>query len=330
MKKSLIKLSAIFLLIILTVLSFAFTLTVNAQTNNLNQGRNIAPNIGTDEIMALNLDEEKIMEYDATTDITKEVKMDEIRKSAFSNLARSGGNNDRIEPYDPLNNDNTNNSITPYAIYNAVSDVTAFPYRTTCRIKADVYGNVLVGSGYIAGPKIVVTAAHCVMNIDDNDAFFDDWVAYPGYKNGTSYNGVSSGWSKVYYPSNWKSTHSPACDWCICILNSDIGNTTGWYGSQSYGTNEEMNNVSVRLLGYPLSVGNAERQYYTNGTISNTQDYYFDSSAKTVGGFSGGPFVRNSDNYVVGICHGYWNNRPDISIGVRITQNMIDIIRENS
>ena len=49
-----------------------------------------------------------------------------------------------------------------------------------------------------------------------------------------------------------------------------------------------------------------------------------------MGGFSGGPYVRTLDNCVVGICYGYWSDAPDSSVGVRITQNMIDIIIENS
>lgn len=79
-----------------------------------------------------------------------------------------------------------------------------------------------------------------------------------------------------------------------------------------------------------LPICNDERiEKYVYGTISNTQDYYFSSSAKAVGGFSGGPFLR-SDDYVIGICHGYWTDSPDTSIGVRITQNMINIIVSNS
>ena len=88
--------------------------------------------------------------------------------------------------------------------------------------------------------------------------------------------------------------------------------------------------LGVRLYGYPLNYGGGEYQKYTQGMIFNTQNYYFTSSAKTTKGFSGGPYIRTSDNYVVGICHGYWLDEPNTSVGVRTTQNMIDIIIENS
>ena len=270
MKKSLIKISTMLLLTILMLSSFIFASTVNAQSNYVTQGNLIALDMGTDEIVPLEIEDETIMEYDATTGITREVDLDALREKIFSKQTR------------------------------------------------------------IAGPGVLVTAAHCVMNEDDNDAFFADWVAYPGYTNGSSYQGVSSGWSKVYYPNGYKTTHLPQYDWCICILNSPIGNTTGWCGTQSYGSNSEMNGLSVRLLGYPLSPGVGEKQYYTTGTITNTHDLYFDSTAKSVEGFSGGPVTRTSDDYVVGINRGHYNSNPDTEVAVRITQDMINIILENS
>ncbi len=327
---TILKKLSIILLLTIIILS-AFSLSSKAISSNIlnNEKDLIAPNMSTSEIIPLNSNEEKIMEYDAKTGTTREVNIDELHKSISLKNSKNKGYNNRIEPYDPLNYV-SQDVATTYSDFNQVSEVMSLPYRATCRIKADVYGNELVGSGYLAGPKVVVTAAHCVMNMDDNDNLFADWVAYPGYNNGRSYNDVSSGWSKIYYSSNWKSTHSPAYDWAICVLNSDIGNTTGWWGTYSYGSNSAMNNISVRLYGYPLDLARGALQYYSTGTISDTQNEYFYSSAKAIGGFSGGPYARTSDNYVVGICHGYRDDNNNISIGVRITQEMVDIILENS
>lgn len=328
-KKFLTKLS-ISLVLVIMVSSIFLTSSVKAVSSTLNEKQKISKEVSADDVITISSKEEKIMEYDSTTGITKEVDMDSLRESLNSKNTKNGGYTDRIEAYDPLANTDTRALTVTNMLYNPVSNVTSLPYRATCRIKADVYGKTLIASGYVASPKIVVTAAHCVMNIKDNDAYFGDWVAYPGYNNGSSYKGVSSGWSKVYYSSYWKLTHSKAYDWCICVLNSDIGNTTGWYGTQSYGTNSGMDGLSVRLFGYPTEPYDGERQYYTSGTILNTNGLYFDSSIKSVDGFSGGPVTRTSDNYVVGINHGVYTSDPDTEIGVRITQNMIDIIIENS
>lgn len=316
------------LLIILLVIMFIFSLfNFASNVNATEKKQKFVPDITIKYIPQFLDEEEKIMEYDATTGITKEVNINKLRKS-LNNSNR--GNINKIEPYDPILKENhAFNNVNFRATYDPILNMSILPYRAICRIKADVYGKELFASGYLAGPRILLTAAHCVMNTDDGDATFANWIAYPGYYNGRSYNGLSSGWSKIYYSSNWTSTHSAAYDWCICILNSDIGNSVGWNGTQSYGVNSEMNNLSVRLFGYPYKIGYGERQYCTNGKILNTYDYYFKSSAEPMGGFSGGPFIRTSDNYVVGLCSGHWNSTPITSAGVRITQNMINIIKEN-
>lgn len=329
-KKVILKIVLILLIFTIAIQIF-FIKKINAI--GISKGKNIAFNIATDREVAerftLNSEDEIIMEYDAKSGITREIDMKELRKSLEK--TRTNKKTNRVEPYDPLANQTYNNRLsTTETTYNPIYDLSDFPARATCRIKADVYGDTLVATGYMAGAKIVVTAAHCVMNLHDNDATFADWIAYPGYQNGSSYKGVYSGWSKIYYSPYWKSTHSPADDWCICILESDIGNTTGWLGTQSYGVNAEMDWLIVRLYGYPFSYGGGEYKRYTQGMTFNTGNYYFTSSAKTTEGFSGGPYVRASDNCVVGICHGYWTDRPNSSVGVRITQNMIDIIIENS
>lgn len=325
MNKKISKQLSIVLLLIIMVSSLFLTSSVNATSITLNEERIITKEMVTEEEQ-ISLEEEKIMEYDSETGITREIDMNTLRNTL---ALKNRGRTDRIEAYNPLADTNSTIFASARAVYNPVSELTSLPYRATCRIKADVYGETLVASGYVAGPKILVTAAHCVMNEKDNDAYFADWVAYPGYNYGNSYKGVSSGWSRVYYSSNWKATHSAVYDWCICILNSNIGDTTGWCGTQSYGTSAEMNGLSVKLLGYPLGIGGGQRQYYTAGTISNTRDLYFDSSATSIDGFSGGPVIRTSDNYVVGINRGHYPVNPEIEFGVRITQNMINIILEN-
>ena len=320
-------------------LTLTITSNVNAMSNASNNKQKITKDMTFNGVESKSLienedseslEEDKIMEYDATTGITKEVDMKELRKSLAVKNARNGGYSDRIEPYNPLANTSSNENISPRAIYNPVTNVSTTPYSAICRIKADVYGKELVASGYMAGARVVVTSAHCVMNRDDNDNFYTEWNAYPGYSNGSSYNGLYCGWSKVYYPNKWKTTHSIEYDWCVCILYSDLGNSTGWLGSQKYGVSSDMNGLSVRLFGYPLVMGDGERQVYTQGSILSTQDGYFESSARSSSGLSGGPFLRTSDNYVVGIDHGTSQNNSYISGGTRINQTIIDLINENS
>lgn len=104
----------------------------------------------------------------------------------------------------------------------------------------------------------------------------------------------------------------------------------GGVGVQSYGTNSEMNNMSVRVLGYPGDVNygfpsTAKYQYSTGEKIISVRDLSFRYSAMSCDGFSGGPIMRTSDNYVVGVHHGTYKGVNEAA-GVRITQGMINII----
>lgn len=267
--------------------------------------------------------EEKILMYSAETGKTTEIDMNNLAKKLYAQK----GKNNSTESYDPFTPKKTINQLNLSSnTYTKVTNTSEFPYRITCRIKADVYGKELVGTGFLVGSKLLLTNAHCVMNMDDSDKTFADWIAYPGYNNG-AYNNVSSGWSNIIYSSNWKNNHNIEDDWCLCILNNNIGSQVGWLGCQSYGTSAEMNGLSVKTIGYAYSEGQGEYQYYSTGSLSNVQSGYFYSSAMSTGGMSGGPVTRFSDSKAVGINRGHTSTS---ALGVRISQNIINLILENS
>lgn len=327
MKKNI--LTKLFIVILLTIMTGTFLLSTNVKA--ISTAVNDKKPYVIDEFLGEELftetrstQEEKIMMYDAATGETTEIDMDNLTQKISTSYKRNGGNYTRTEAYDPLASTEVSNSITPYSTYTRVTDTSAFPYRVTCRIKAEVYGDELVASGYLVGPNLLLTNAHCVMNMKDNDQTFADWVAYPGYNNG-AYKGVSSGWSKIIYPASWKNGHFVANDWCLCVLNNNIGSQLGWFGCQAYGTNAEMNGISVKTMGYPLSEGDGKYQYYSTGNLSNINNGYFYSSAMSTDGMSGGPVTRTSDDCAIGINRGHTSTS---AVGVRITQNIINLILE--
>ena len=140
---------------------------------------------------------------------------------------------------------------------------------------------------------------------------------------GYCFGGVS-GYETCYYLSDW---HSVGNDWCVCVLESDLGNlTNSWLGSQAYGTNGEMDGLSVRALGYPIIPGFGNKQMYTEGNLSWVTSTKFDTSSAISRGMSGGPIVRTSDDTAVGVCAGFYTFRPSTGIGARITQQVIDTL----
>ena len=123
--------------------------------------------------------------------------------------------------------------------------------------------------------------------------------------------------------------HSDQYDWAICVLLSDVGNQLGWFGTQTYTSNSELDEMPVTVFGYPNDIEygftwDARYQYKTGEKITSVGNRYFRYSALTFGGFSGGPICK-ADNYIVGIHFGLVWNTPT---GVRITQDMVNLIRE--
>lgn len=271
----------------------------------------------------LNTKEEKILKYDAITNQTTEVNMEELKQMTALLTNANDISYNSIEAYDPyesvLSRDNYGTSSATSVIYHKIYDTSSFPNRVTCRI----YCSGGIGSGFLVGPNLLLTAAHCVIN-PKNNSIFTGWVCDPGYNYG-AYEGNSCGWSQIYYSSEWISNHSNEYDWCLCVLEENLGSNLGYFGCQAYGTNSELNNVSVRAFGYPEF--DNQYQYYTEGTTSNAHTNYFNCSAQVVDGMSGGPIVRTSDNYAIGLVKGVYELNSSNTYAVRITQSIIDLIR---
>lgn len=331
MKRQLFK--KLFAVILISSIFSMLIMTGNVQASSQEQ-----TNPSLNEILET---EEKIMRYDARTNETTEVDVGELKQVLTSQSKTRGGDYDSIAPYDPFASSNTvNNGISLLSADSAdsaerVTNTNNFPNRVTCRIVSQTTRNNVTYNVYgtcaIVGPNVGLTAAHCVFDEENGNAAYSNWTIYPGYNNGTYY-GTACGWDQVYYSSKWMENHSDQYDWAICVLQSDVGNQLGWFGVQSYGSNSELNNVGVKVYGYPGDTNygfysDARYQYTTGEKITSVGDRYFRYSAWTFGGFSGGPIARTSDNYIVGIHYGLVWNTPT---GVRITQEMIDIIRSLS
>lgn len=309
------------------LISVAFSILIanhNVEAANLEQTHSTVNEI-------LNT-EEKIMKYDAITNETTEVDVEELRQIFTLQDNMNQDNSNSLSPYDPYSEVSAPqipvNSLRAATTAERITNTSEFPYRVTCRVTSNNNeGKIQHSTASIVGPKVALTVAHGVFDKEDGNAVLKNWTLYPGYNNGTYY-GTACGWSQVYYSSDWMNTHNYDSDWAICVLQSDVGNQLGWFGVQSYGVNSELNGVPVRTLGYPGKYeygfyDDARYQYQTGEKITSVSNNYFKYSAWTFGGFSGGPVMR-LDNYILGVHYGQVANT---SIGVRITQNMIDIIR---
>lgn len=112
------------------------------------------------------------------------------------------------------------------------------------------------------------------------------------------------------------------------FLEVIFGDYLGWMGLRAYTYNEGLEDRSIKAIGYPRDPGNSLLQFYTLGNISNVSTKKFDISAKVVRGMSGGPIAETSDNYAVGIIKGFYEIRPGTGIETRITDNILNLVKE--
>lgn len=267
--------------------------------------------------------ETKIMKYDVKTKKTIEVDMEEIKEIIKT---KNGGNIPNLTHTCTSKDFPPREGINDGASASRVINTSKFPYNATCRIKfADNNGNEKIYSGALVGKNIALTAAHCVLN---ENGVFKDWTIQPGYNENETK--IEAGLSEIYYSSAWLNNKKQDInnDWAICVLDQDLGSAVGtWYNLQIYDGNDFLNGADIRIVGYARNHGymlKGDKQYETLGEISKASDtriYYKDVLES---GFGGSP-VLCLDDCIIAIDVDHINS-PRNDIGVRITQEMLDII----
>lgn len=236
--------------------------------------------------------DEVILEYDAKTNTTKEINMQEL-------VAKLKGKKfiEQAEVYQP------EISMLASESTRKITNPTVAPYKMTCKVTFKTKNGTASGSAALVAPNLALTAAHCVFDKSNNFEKYSNWKAYPAYNNGSAYKNLSAGWDKVYYSKKWKETSGDyKYDWALCVLQANLGDSVGYHKVATYNSNDSMKNLSVNLLGYPKEeLFDGKNQYESRGTITSVSSETFRASCWSVAGFSGGPVIRTSDNKIVGV-----------------------------
>lgn len=286
----------------------------------------------------LNTDE-KIMMYDARTNETKEVNMEEVKANLNKRNTVKSNNFDSLPSYKMSENSSFLRPSLDVSIQSTagpverVIDTTVARYRATCRVSANDTKSQrsIYGTASLVGPNLALTAAHCVFNKDDGNKAYPGWCLFPAY-NGSAYEGASAcGWAQVYYYDSWMQKHDTEHDVVVCTLTENVGNEVGYYGIRKYDSNSGLNGINVNLLGYPADTSfgftsNGIYQYCATGQITSVNNYNFNHNCFNVPGFSGGPIVPISNvTQIVGI-----NVATTVlgknGVGVKITDHLYNLI----
>jgi len=197
-----------------------------------------------------------------------------------------------------------------------ITATTSYPYRTI--------GRIAVGcTGTLVGPRHVLTAGHCVYNIDNNQ-WYSNLDFSPGQNGNTKPYGTI-GWKRAISVTGWTQSHLRDYDYAMIILNQDAGNNNGWLG---YGWQNPMPTYNVNINGYPgdKPSGTMWHAFCQLQIIQTFRLYY---ACDTFGGMSGSAvYVLKSDQSrtIYGI-HAYGVDATNLNGATRITESVFNKIK---
>jgi glutamyl endopeptidase len=189
------------------------------------------------------------------------------------------------------------------------------PYRFICHLTIEYFdGHIAWGTGFFISKRCVITAGHCVYNIN-HKGWAKNIIVMPGRNFETSF-GVQSS-EKFRSVQGWTNKNSPDFDHGAIILpNNDLSDSVGGYFS--YGELKSPNVLDVS--GYPLAKNGSQwlsRTVGNNPLCNNPalndviiSDYTIKYLQDTTIGQSGSPvFINNPSIQVVGVHSGYKINQ---------------------
>jgi V8-like Glu-specific endopeptidase len=181
----------------------------------------------------------------------------------------------------------------------AISDVTGSPWRHICALRINTKTNRrFVGTGWLIGPRTVMTAGHCVF-MHDEGGWAESIEVIPAL-NGSDrpYNSFVS--TQFRAVDGWTSERTSDFDYAAIILDEAVGNETGWFAFSALGETDLLS-TDANISGYPQDRDRASRQYFHARKIVRASQRKIYYEIDTYGGQSGSPIWLLAGNRRVAV-----------------------------
>lgn len=203
---------------------------------------------------------------------------------------------------------------------------TSIPWRSICQLIITRQNNKrMYGTAWFAGPSLLVTAGHCI--IDHNHGGWASSITVVPASDGT-YPPPFNMWqaSGIEVHRSWENNADTCFDYgFISLADSTVGQQLGWFGFAVL-PDEKLKNLMVNVAGYPADKP-AGTMWFNSGRLVGADSAFLEYMMETEAGESGGPvFWYGGDQRVAVAVHAY--HTGTVNKGLRVTAEMYQRIIE--
>ncbi len=207
-----------------------------------------------------------------------------------------------------------------------VGATTDYPWRCICSLLITANdGSNWIGSGWLIGPRTVVTAGHCVY-MSQHGGWASSIEVIPG-RNGANRPYGSCVSSDLRSVQGWTQDNNTDYDYGVILLpeSGALGNQVGWFGFVNY-SDDQLKGQPVNIAGYPGDKP-AGTQWFHSDKVTEVDERKITYTVDTVGGQSGSPVWMYQDGNRYGVAI-HTNGQSSGNSGTRITtdvyQNLVN------